>query len=219
MPIKDREFARRKTSPHSVKWTLTCDRAVDAPVKVFIALTCTKYRNCSAQDIAFSERPLTGNQAFKGWFGDSKVVDAQGRPLVVYHGTDADFSEFERTEDIGFHFGDHDAANARAALADEEGGGGNVRPVYLRISNPLRLPDLHTWGPVEVAAALRQAGVLATRQADSFAEYNDREMVRDALTAKGYDGIVYRNETEGSGDSYIVFEPGQIKSAIGVDVH
>ncbi len=26
---------------------------------------------------------------FKDWFGDSKVVDADGKPLVVYHGTDA----------------------------------------------------------------------------------------------------------------------------------
>lgn len=36
----------------------------------------------------------TETEAFKRWFGDSKVVDAQGKPLVVYHGTGADFSVF-----------------------------------------------------------------------------------------------------------------------------
>jgi hypothetical protein len=30
---------------------------------------------------------------------------------------------------------------------------------------------------------------------------------------EGYDGIVYRNEAEGKNDSYIAFDPGQLKSA------
>lgn len=34
-----------------------------------------------------------GTAAFQRWFGDSKVVDADGKPLVVYHGTNADFNE------------------------------------------------------------------------------------------------------------------------------
>ncbi len=33
--------------------------------------------------------------AFYRWFGNSKVVDDQGRPLVVYHGTSADFNTFD----------------------------------------------------------------------------------------------------------------------------
>ena len=36
----------------------------------------------------------TDTPEFKRWFGDSKVVDAEGRPLVVYHGTTSDVSEF-----------------------------------------------------------------------------------------------------------------------------
>lgn len=38
----------------------------------------------------------TNSQAFKDWFGDSKVVDEDGEPLVVYHGTTADFEAFDR---------------------------------------------------------------------------------------------------------------------------
>ena len=33
---------------------------------------------------------------FKAWFGDSKVVDEQGKPLVVYHGTSAEFDVFDK---------------------------------------------------------------------------------------------------------------------------
>jgi hypothetical protein len=35
-----------------------------------------------------------GIKNFWKWFGDSKVVDSEGRPLVVYHGTDTDFDQF-----------------------------------------------------------------------------------------------------------------------------
>ena len=37
----------------------------------------------------------TETPAFKAWFGDSKVVDADGNPLVVYHGTMGDFEAFD----------------------------------------------------------------------------------------------------------------------------
>ena len=37
----------------------------------------------------------TDTPEFKRWFGASKVVDADGKPLVVYHGTDADITEFD----------------------------------------------------------------------------------------------------------------------------
>src|SRR5690606_2634929 len=37
----------------------------------------------------------TESPYFKKWFGDSKVVDDEGKPLVVYHGTDKDFEAFE----------------------------------------------------------------------------------------------------------------------------
>jgi hypothetical protein len=40
----------------------------------------------------------TESPYFKRWFGDSKVVDDEGKPLVVYHGTTADFDAF----DLGF---------------------------------------------------------------------------------------------------------------------
>ena len=36
-----------------------------------------------------------GSEAFKRWFGDSKVVDENGAPLVVYHGTNQSIEQFD----------------------------------------------------------------------------------------------------------------------------
>lgn len=43
---------------------------------------------------------VTTTPAFKAWFGDSKVVDADGKPLVVYHGTNQEHDVF-RQERLG----------------------------------------------------------------------------------------------------------------------
>lgn len=153
-------------------------------------------------------RPVREN--FGAWFGDSKVADDNGRPFVVYHGTDADFNVFEFSEDIGFHFGSAETAATRIQQADMEDS--RTLAVYLCIRNPLRLPDLHTWSPRSVVNALLDVGVISEEQADD-ADVIDREQVASWLADKGYDGIVYRNETEAGGDSWIAMQPQQIKSA------
>lgn len=38
---------------------------------------------------------LTNTPQFKEWFGESKVLDRNGKPLVVYHGTTHEFESFE----------------------------------------------------------------------------------------------------------------------------
>ena len=68
---------------------------------------------------------------FKNWFGDSKVVDDQGKPLVVYHGTAKAFNTFKssKTMDSAFWF----TSNKKALENGEVGaaGQGDVIPVYL----------------------------------------------------------------------------------------
>jgi hypothetical protein len=58
-------------------------------LKKFIATTIHEYLN-EQQEI---KNNLNNN--FKKWFGDSKVVDEQGRPMIVYHGTDNKFDMFK----------------------------------------------------------------------------------------------------------------------------
>lgn len=151
------------------------------------------------------------------WLRETALVDPAGMPLLVFHATDADFDRFEFTEDIGFHFGTRGIANSRLVhmASDEDCGlpeGANVRPAALRIQRALRLPDLHTWAPNACAGALHRAGVITDEERQQ-ADYVDRETMRDWLAAKGYDAIVYANETEAGGDSFIVFDADQVYPA------
>jgi hypothetical protein len=149
------------------------------------------------------------NDAFWKWFGDSKVVDADGNPLVVYHGTNAlEFSRFKRRlGDIGIHFGTIGQAEDRAAYRDEymkdhseSSNGLRLIPVFLSIQNPLRLPDMGAWN----------ADKLDYKLADMF--YDAKEIIgrartanaktaacRDVIERHGYDGVVYKNEGETAG--------------------
>jgi N12 class adenine-specific DNA methylase/GGDEF domain-containing protein/adenine-specific DNA methylase len=173
-------------------------------------------------------KPQTQTEAFKRWFGDSKVVDADGKPLVVYHGTPSDFNEFKTDSQLGAHFG-VTVGQAEAIIADMDMGnwtfmdGSNIRPVYLKIENPLDMPsDLGDWD--SLSSLKEYLGP------DNYEIFTNEEMngwtkasdVRSALIAKGYDGIKYNNLFEGEGideeqDAYIVFSPNQIKSATGND--
>ena len=91
-------------------------------------------------------------EAFKGWFGDwkndtknsSKVVDSEGKPLVVEHATNADFTEFdishigENSKDnglfgAGFYFGTH----APGWMQESR----NTMRVYLDIKHPFEVTD------------------------------------------------------------------------------
>ena len=72
---------------------------------------------------------------FKNWFGDSKIINDDGQPMVVYHGTDLEFDEFKdvgktnsRLLGDGFYF----ASDKQQAQTY----GKNVYEVYLKIENP-----------------------------------------------------------------------------------
>lgn len=75
---------------------------------------------------------------FWRWFGDSKAVDEDGRPLVVYHGTNSVFDTFSKNEigrtDEGFY-----GRGFYFATTKGEAGyyGYYVMPTYLKMGNPL----------------------------------------------------------------------------------
>ena len=122
---------------------------------------------------------------FKKWFGDwendpanaSKVVDENGEPLVVYHGTSAEFTAFKKGRDTGMHFGTLEQATNRSSR--------NIMPVFLNIRKIKRTHD-------------KMDG--------------QKQTIKIAKKEK-FDGLVYRNIFEGEGDSYVAFNPNQIKSA------
>ena len=84
-------------------------------------------------------RPLS--DAFWRWFGESDAVDDQGRPLVLYHGSDEAFDAFEvQRTSYGYFF-----APDRATAAYY---GPHVYAVYLKAENIADLNDEATFEKV-----------------------------------------------------------------------
>lgn len=153
----------------------------------------------------------TDTPEFKAWFGDSKVVDEKGKPLVVYHGTPGKFTEFKFTEDLGFHFGSEEAARERLAQTRQKG---DIGAFWLQIRNPIVAKhDPGTWDVLRDAVdALSLTSEQREQLSERFdADGRDHETLVAFLEDQGFDGVVYGNAFEG-GDSYIAFRSTQIKS-------
>ena len=77
---------------------------------------------------------------FWNWFGDSKIVDKQGRPLVVYHGTPNRFNSFDPSKSKnGFFFA---PLNRKGFVSGYYAFGGNtpngqIMACYLKMETPL----------------------------------------------------------------------------------
>ena len=124
---------------------------------------------------------------FKRWFMDSKVVDEDGKPLVVYHGTDEKFNAFDMSK--GRANMDIQGAFFSPYELDAEGYGKNVGAYYLSIQNPA--DEGTAYKALNRFKGQNNAGIKA----------------REYLQKQGYDGV-YNGY-----DEYIAFEPTQIKSA------
>jgi len=161
-------------------------------------------------DTFFQKAPPTRSEAFKRWFGNSKVVDEKGDPLVVYHGTGAEFEAFDLAKvgsytdtgmfGKGFYFSDSPVL--ASSYANEAGNGANVKPVYLSLKNPLEIDDVKKLPVIPEAQTIdemRRAGNL----------YSER--LRDKLIEQGYDGVVMDWKSKGKKE-YVAFYPEQIKS-------
>jgi len=140
---------------------------------------------------------------FWKWFGRSKVIDNQGRPLVVYHTSVADINRFKRNPlDIGMHFGTHGQAADRYHLKISKNSYGpeigsvrhNTIPVYLKIENPVRLPDCGKWN---VYWLHREMGKIPEYK--EVLTLNSIFAIQKFIKSKGYDGIVYSNIGEAAG--------------------
>lgn len=152
-----------------------------------------------------TEQTLTQpNAAFQKWFGDSKVTDAEGRPLTVYHGTskDKDFGSFKVGRHGAWFTTDPEAASQYAVENDSmghryEGGkfhktntAARVMPVNLRIEKPYEMT------PADLKS-LNRDGSYKKIQSDFF----------DGLRRQGYDGVKY------PGGVWVALKyPNQIKS-------
>jgi hypothetical protein len=153
-------------------------------------------------DVEAARAPRTPE--FEAWFGDSKVVDEEGNPLVVYHGTskDKDFTSFKAGRHGVWFTSNPGEASAYAEENDSQSlkmvpgtftfekvnTASRVIPAYLSIQNPYTGPS-PDW--VRTATNYKKAN------SDWF----------DQLKTEGYDGWMPSDQ-----DVIVVFNATQVKS-------
>jgi hypothetical protein len=122
------------------------------------------YAERAGVEFASGRRAQTETPEFKAWFGDSKVVDAEGRPLVVYHGTNAKFRAFdsEFSADGAFWF----TSDRVKITGGESGAAGKAQilPVYLAAKKLAGWADYDRMSLSE----LQRAGFDGVRLDDDF---------------------------------------------------
>lgn len=190
--------------------------------------TYMKAPNGKPSNLSPTQWAQVRTRAFKEWFGDweadpknaSRVLDENGEPRVVYHGTTADdvrhvwnaksksydtehspFTVFSRNVD-----GLRNAGLFFNSNKDNAGGYGyNTYDVYLNLRNPLVID----------CKGMNYSYIKRGRVAKDtygWSEYAER---------KGYDGVVFNDISDGVGfgdletrtNDYVAFSPNQIKSA------
>ena len=155
---------------------------------------------------------------------DTIFKDKDGSILSLYHWTKEVFETFSKGE-FGFHFGTLDAARDRYLQSKEdypETPNGIYKEVYLNISNPLYIPfDTDGWSSAPILYQLRENGEISNEEHNRTSELNGlyepsydnpaAVATRELLKQKGYDGIIYYNESENQGSlSVIALYPDQI---------
>lgn len=165
---------------------------VSADVRGFLNENGVKTRN--GNNAGQFSRDSEGNDISPGqaeYFKDSKIRDEDGNLQIVYHGTDADFTVFDRTK--GRSNMDIQGSFFSPWELDAAGYGGNVKAYYLNIKNPA--PESVAYRALNRFKGQNNAGVKA----------------REYLERLGYDGVNNGNE------EYIAFYPEQIKEVENVN--
>lgn len=171
--------------------------------------------------VAANDVPVRDN--FAQWMGRSKIRH------VVFHATTAEFDEFDTSRgDLGAHFGNLDQMQHLESRLGMRGGPMMILPVWLRMERPLRLSDVGSFHADGIAVQLERKGLLRKGEGKAIAkecdvDWRQRKVhdprLRQIILDAGYDGVVYRNEHEGAGDSWIALDPKQIKSVYNVGLY
>ncbi|NBX48485.1 hypothetical protein EBT25_00740 [bacterium] len=174
-----------------------------------------------------SLRKAPDTPAFKRWFGDSKVVDANGEPLVVYHATrNFEGNEFKPSPKVnrvgnpdGYYF-TYDIEDANRYAGETEGA--QIIPAYLSIQNPFnyvgkfspskRMIDQYEKELRQDNPNLKDDWINAKLDIFKDGYWPNISFPTDAMTrvikAGGYDGMK-------DGRDWVAFDSNQIKSATG----
>ena len=154
-------------------------------MKKYISTTIREFLN---------EQKSFVNDKFWKWFSNSKVIDKNGNPLIVYHGSQSKFSKFN-----GDSYFTDDWYNA-----DGYASGEYVYEVYLTIRNPLIIDAKEKkWDDIETPYGTSTQEVVGS------------------IDRNKYDGVIFKNikdswiddvDYQDASTVYVTFSPNQIKS-------
>jgi hypothetical protein len=140
------------------------------------------------------------NENFYNWFSDSKIVDTNNQPMIMYHKSRCKelFNEFrlENVEknpynvDYGVFFVNAHYSNNISYIAD-----GLEYYVFIKMENPFYIYDFNSQ-PYDM-------------NGQTLVFIDVSKPYCENLKNNGYDGIIIKSNYY---DQYVVFEPNQIKS-------
>lgn len=189
-------------------------RMTDEEIKAELARVTNADANSGAmfQEI-FQSAGNTDTPEFHAWFDGSKVVDANGNPLMVYHGTQGSFESFNGIawvtpdKELAVEYSDMGGFNGRPT------GPRRVIAAYASIKNPfnsdLGLPSVLSFREFAVGAMdqAQEAGTLTREQADAV------QAIISEVDAKNTASIEKHNMWNGELTPYTV----RMLDALGFD--
>lgn len=178
-----------------------------------------------------AERGKTESAAFTRWFGNSKAVNRNGEPLLVFHGAGARFTTFDAggkpiwlTANIQYAEKYSTANRAAEKLLPSSsiyaGNVDRVIPAYIRVENPANVGDTDGGFDGNYMDLAKRIGVRPSELRQAWEEAGRPEMLWQAVNSKqmsellkrhGHDGI---QAIENGVATWAVLEPTQIKSAV-----
>jgi hypothetical protein len=157
----------------------------------------------------------------------SKVVDENGEPLVVYHGTKPNRYEFNVFEiyNEGAFFTETEYVAKRYSSNYSETEFGEIKALFLNIRKPefIKSVKYKYDGYSGADANLKKRSEKMKEKYPEFKNtpYKYKDLVREQSEKKGYDGFILENHSWGeridNTKQYAVFNPNQIKLADGTN--
>jgi hypothetical protein len=191
------------------------------------------------------QQSKTDTPEFKKWFGNSKVVNPDGTPKVMYHGTKQDLDEFKSAYQItkekdsrygayglaGIYFTPDPNLASMYARTDfrKRKQQANVLPVYLRMKKPYFYPE-GKWAQVkaaflnpierfkynrEVTKNIREKGFPDSANIKSMQINKEGYRFVRIQEVNKLKAKGYDGIISPDGQMFIVFDGNQVKSAIG----
>lgn len=168
----------------------------------------------SKREIALALWSKVYTPSFKQWFGDSKVVDENGEPMLLFHGgylnpKNKENAVFKKPESDGFlgkgiYFADIVSATEYLNVFQ----GNYIIPSFLSIKNPLYLNNKNFGSKKDKIVNKEQLEILKSNK-DGIIYISDKLRnlsEQDKLFNEDF-GI-----PETFNDEYVAFEPNQVKS-------